>query len=187
LLLYVIYSYVLYAFFIHFNRLFLIYIGALACAFYAFVGSLAGNARPPIEERKFTLASNVLIACSILFALLWLTEIVPALLRDTAPPSLAEVGLIVNPVHVLDLAFVLPAMLVTALLLRRRHALGVLLATPILTFSVVMGIAIELMFFFLRRAGLPAPLAPAFIMAIVILATAWAASSILSAREFSRS
>src|SRR6185295_17406390 len=41
LLIYVIYSYVLYAFFVHFNRLFLVYVSVLGLAFWAFVGALS--------------------------------------------------------------------------------------------------------------------------------------------------
>jgi hypothetical protein len=69
----------------------------------------------------------------LLFGALWLSEIVPATIAGVAPQGLREV---------LDLAFVLPAMIVTAWLLWRHHALGVLLTVPLLTFAAAMGAAI---------------------------------------------
>src|SRR5688572_871497 len=75
LLLYVIYSYVLYSFFIHFNRLFLVYVGALALAFFAFVGScVAERQQQPASRGSVSLASTVLVVCAVLFAFMWLSE-----------------------------------------------------------------------------------------------------------------
>jgi hypothetical protein len=42
LLVYIVYSYVLYAFFVHFNRLFLVYTAVLGLAFWALVGTVVG-------------------------------------------------------------------------------------------------------------------------------------------------
>jgi hypothetical protein len=187
LLLYLIYSYVLYALFIHFNRLFLVYIGVLGFAFYAFVGSFTDAQHQAIDTaRKFTFASAILFVCSIVFVALWLSELVPATLNGTAPQSLADVGLIVNPVHVLDLAIVLPALLITAILLHKHHALGVRLAAPLLTFLIAMGIAIEAMFLSTSRSGIPTPIEPAVLMGVVIVASVWACYTVLAAQEKGR-
>src|SRR5262245_44773179 len=42
LLFYVLYSYVLYAFFVHFNRLFLVYVSVLGLSFWALAGAAGG-------------------------------------------------------------------------------------------------------------------------------------------------
>jgi hypothetical protein len=175
LLAYVVYSYVLYAFFIHFNRLFLVYTGALAFSFYALVASLATQSVPlPASLPRARLAITALTVSALLFALLWLSEIVPANLAEVTPASLEEVGLIVNPVHVLDLAFVLPAMAIAAALLRNRRPAGYLLAVPLLVFAVMMGIAIEFMFIAMGELG-----PGAAIMGVIVVLSALAAFRLL--------
>src|SRR5262249_12895394 len=81
-------------------------------------------------------------------------------------------GLIVNPVHVLDLAFVLPAMIVAAVSLWKRHPLGLIAAVPLATFMMMMGAAIVGMALTVRARGL-ATADPAAPMAIIVVATAW--------------
>lgn len=175
LIIYVLYSYVLYAFFLHFNRLFLVYIAILGLSFYALVGSFTTGQRATPREHDTAFASGLLITCSVLFAVLWLAEIVPATVSGIPPKNLDEVGLFVNPVHVLDLAFVLPGMMITGILLRKHRPLGFLFAAPLLVFSAVMGTAIEFMFFFMYQRGLPIAVVPVVIMAVVTAATAFAA------------
>ena len=147
LLVYIVYSYVLYAFFVHFNRLFLVYTAVLGLAFWTLVGTVV-NLHPDrlaaAFDRERTYRGQVvyLMGSSLLFVVLWLSDIVPALVSGTAPRDVTEVGLPVNPIHVLDLAFALPAMIVTALSLRKRRLFGLLLAVPLMTFAAVMGTAI---------------------------------------------
>jgi hypothetical protein len=138
---------VLYAFFVHFNRLFLVYVAVLGLSFWALAGAAAGVdvdrvGRAFNRRRRYSAHAVYLTASGLLFGALWLSEIVPATIAGVAPQGLTDVGLPVNPVHVLDLAFVLPAMIVTAWLLWKHHALGVLLTVPLLTFAAAMGAAI---------------------------------------------
>jgi hypothetical protein len=79
---------------------------------------------------------------SLLFYFLWLSEIVPASLHDTAPESLQSAGLFTNPVQVLDIVFVLPGILFTGILLLRKKVLGTFFAPIILTFLLLMEITI---------------------------------------------
>jgi hypothetical protein len=160
LLLYIVYSYVLYAFDVHFNRLFLFYVAALACAFYACVGAIL-----TLDHRRLAAAfpsetptramTVLLVAVGVLFAALWLADIVPALTSGRAPASVDEVGLPVNPIHVLDLAFALPGLIAVGALVHRRHPIGMLLAVPCATFLIVMGIAIVAMAWVMRARGVP--------------------------------
>jgi len=159
LLIYVIYSYVLYAFFVHFHRLFLAYVATLGLAFWAFLGATASldlDSLGRILDRGRSYRGQViyLTASGLLFATLWLRAIVPALVSGVTPDDVREVGLPVNPIHVLDLAFILPAMVVTAMLLRRRHAVGLVFAVPLMTFAAAMGGAIVGMSIVMQRRGL---------------------------------
>jgi hypothetical protein len=146
-LLYLVYSYVLYAFFVHFNALFLVYLGVLGTSAYALAGAAAGlDARAWANclslARGERALSVLFMATAVLFGALWLSEIIPALEAGRTPQSAIDTGLIVNPVHVLDLAFVVPAMIVTSALLLKRRPAGLLVAVPLATFMAIMGLAI---------------------------------------------
>jgi hypothetical protein len=180
LLLYVLYSYILYAFFIHFNQLFLAYVGALGFSFYALASSLAKHRvslPEPLPRARF--ARAVLMASAVLFAAMWLSQIVPANLTGSVPGGLQDVGLVVNPVHVLDLALILPAMIIAATMLRTRRAAGYLLAVPVLVFAVVMGGAIEFMFLVQWRRGMEIVVPAVVVMGAAVLASALAAWRLL--------
>jgi len=90
----------------------------------------------------------------VLFALLWLSEIIPALAAGTVPASITEAGLMVNPVHVLDLSLALPAMGVAGVWLLRRNPLGFIWAPIMMTFAVLMTLAIAGMMLNMRSVGI---------------------------------
>jgi hypothetical protein len=81
---------------------------------------------------------------AILFALLWLSEDVPALLNGVRPQSVIDMNLPTNPVHVLDLGFFLPAVLLSAVWLLRQVPLAYTLAPAFIVFLVLTGIPILL-------------------------------------------
>jgi hypothetical protein len=67
---------------------------------------------------------------------------VPAIIEGTAPESLTEAGLVTNPVHVLDLAVLLPSAILGGVLLRRGRAWGYALAPVVLGALVFLSIGI---------------------------------------------
>jgi uncharacterized integral membrane protein len=77
----------------------------------------------------------------------------------TAPDGVAEIGLPVNPIHVLDLALLLPLTLMTGVAHWKRRPFGLLFATPLLVFFAIMDCAIISMTYFMRARGVPASLA----------------------------
>jgi hypothetical protein len=161
--IYIIYAFAIYAFSVHFNFLFLVYIIILGATFYTLVGGLTAVdtknlSTSFLSNTKSKIVSALLMIIGILFSLLWLSEIVPRLLSNEIPPSLVETGLWVNPVHVLDLAFILPGMVITSVLLWRRNMLGFLLAVPLMVFSVTMGAGIISMFIISAIKGMPSSL-----------------------------
>jgi len=174
-LVYFIYAFAIYAFGVHFGSLFLAYVAVLGLSFHAFAGTLAAldvaAVTAPLRDHPARNgAGNLLIAISVMFAGLWLAEDVPHVLANTPPPSLAETGLLTNPVHVLDLAIVLPAMIVAGVQTKRRRPWGLLLAPALLVFTVAMGFAILALFAMSAAHGLPVA-APAVVMvaAVVLL------------------
>lgn len=166
------YSYVIYAFAVHFNSLFLVYVAILGLSFYTLVVSLI---RLPLDrlQPSFTATTRAvsvfLAVVAILFYLQWLSEDIPALLARKIPQSVMENGLLTNPVHVLDMGLLLPAMLITAILLWRRKLLGYLLAIPLLVFSILTGIGILAIFFVMGSKGIPASPVVELLFALIVL------------------
>ncbi|MEL7531149.1 MAG: hypothetical protein AAFN10_07585 [Bacteroidota bacterium] len=133
LVFYSLYQGFLYAFGLHFNRLFLLYCLHLGLSFYLFVYFIRKAARLEIsdlfrENAPLKLIGGFLILAALLFYTLWLTELIPALRNASLPRSVAAHSLLVNPRHVLDLGIVLPSMLVAGILLIRRHGMGYLVS-----------------------------------------------------------
>src|SRR5262249_38760314 len=80
------------------------------------------------------------------------------------PQTAIDAGLIVNPIHVLDLAFALPALAVTGVLLWKRQPAAVVAAVPLSVFTIAMaaaiiGMAIAIAARGLGSAGVAAPMA----------------------------
>lgn len=171
--IYIIYVFAIYAFAVHFNFLFLIYILILGASFFTLIGGLravdTANLGAALRTNKRSkMVSALLTFIAIMFSALWLSEIVPFLQSDEVPPVLIELGLPTNPVHVLDLAFILPGSIIVSALLWKREALGLLLAVPLLVFMATMGAGIIAMFVLSASNGgpsvLPAGLAIGTIM-----------------------
>jgi uncharacterized Tic20 family protein len=143
-LLYLLYAYIVYAFAVHFSRLFLVYIAVLGLVVYTLIGALrTGTLRAPDgHDPARRVAAWALIGTGALFGLLWLSELVPATVTGEAPQSLEVAGLIVNPIHAIDLAAVLPGMITVGALTLRADRTGRSLAVPALVFSVLMGSSI---------------------------------------------
>lgn len=167
------YSYLLYAGWIHFGPLFLVYVATFGLSTYALIGGVAvldparlkAAFRGSVPHRG---VGSVLAALGGLFAALWMSEIVPPLLEGRAPQTLADAGLSSNPVWVLDLGIVLPAMILAGVMLRRDRPLGFLLAAPLLVFGIVMGGAIVGMFISLAMGGQAIAPAPAIMIVLIV-------------------
>ena len=154
------YPYVIYAFDIHFNSLFLVYVAIVGLSFYTLLGSVTRLHLDSLQPyfaaiTKARLVSVFLLLVAVLFSLQWLSEDIPALLAGKMPQSVMENGLLTNPVHVLDLGLYLPAMIITAILLWRRKPLGYFMAIPLLVFSILTGIGILAMFLVMSSKGMP--------------------------------
>lgn len=177
--LYLLYAFMIYTFSVHFQFLFLAYVLILGLSFYTLIGgllsvdldmispSLMGNTRAGA-------VSTFLFGIGVLFSLLWLSEIIPNLVAGTIPRSLVDTQLWVNPVHVLDLALLLPGMIITSFLLWKGKILGYVMAVPMLVFAATMGLGIIAMFILSAIQWMSFPI-PAAIMVgtIIVLSTAF--------------
>lgn len=157
---YLLYNLVFYTLALHFNALFLVYCATFGLCFYATVFSLRSlqldaiahtySARAP----RTTLAI-IFFALSLLTAANWLKMDIPAILRGQVPESITP-GMLVDPVHVLDFAFLLPAMFLTAVFLLRRRRVACVLAPALLGLLAIMSMEIATIGFVNRRMGLGA-------------------------------
>jgi hypothetical protein len=135
-LAFTVYNYFIYALSIQFGPLFLAWVAVLGLAMFALIGSIA-TAMPLAAssgQAPSRLAGGVLVVTSFLFALLWLSEAVQDLLAGARSVSAEQWNVPTNPVHVLDLAFFLPAAFASGVLIIRRHRLGQTAAIGALTF-----------------------------------------------------
>ncbi|MDN3668267.1 hypothetical protein QWY93_02850 [Echinicola jeungdonensis] len=144
--LYFIYAFLLYAFFVHFNYLFLVYVLILSLSFFSLLaGWIKIDYSPSMHQtpQKWSKITGVfLIGVACLFGILWLSEIIPAIISGKTPESALLAGLLVNPVQVIDLAFVLPGMLITGVQLWNQKTLGFLFSIPWLSFAALMGLSL---------------------------------------------
>jgi hypothetical protein len=174
ILIFLIYTFIIYALGIHFNRFFILYCNTLALANYSLIYLLRRVGSKEVKswfprERKNVLPAVYLLFFAVLFYSLWLSSIIPSIANNTVPKDLETIGLMTNPVHVLDLSFLLPGFIITAILLLRKHSLGYLFVPAIMTFSVFMTLSIATLVIYEYEKGFTGDLFVAIAMVFFTL------------------
>lgn len=156
-LLYFLYNYASMALGAAYNNLFLVYVALFSISFFACMLAFAGF---DVEALPSHFAKNVqwrgisiflIVSGLILFSVWLFLSILPALLEGTAPMLESYTTQIT---WVVDMGILAPALIVTGLLLRRRAAVGYLLASTLVIFSAVLGIQLAAMGIVQFAAGL---------------------------------
>jgi hypothetical protein len=181
-LFYLLYADVVYTFAVHFGRLFLVYVAILGLLVYSLIAALRASVRPsryPLGAAR-VFAAWVLIGTGALFTLLWLTELVPASISGELSPSTEAAGLIVNPVHVIDLSVLLPGMIFIGVLALRRNLTGLFLTLPALVFTALMGLSIIAAMVLIAVSGDASALVLMVMVAVVVGASVTAAVATLA-------
>ncbi len=173
-LLYLIYAFIVYAVAVHLNYLFLVYVAVLGLSAWSVIFNLnhvrgAGFQFP--QGRSRVVAAWVIIATGVLFAGLWLGELVPALLTGDVPASITDAGLWVNPIHVVDLSIVLPGFLVSGIAALKGRDHGLFWLAPWLTFSVLMGSSIVAAMVLMMAEGVANTLPATIMVSVVVVAS----------------
>lgn len=173
-LFYILYSFIIYSLGIHFNYLFLLYCSTLGLSTYLFIiimhelmGMDVGSwfeEHPPVR-----LTGIYLIIVAILFYLLWLKEVVPAVIQNRVPESVSDYNLLVNPVHVIDIAIVLPGLILAAVLLMKKRNLGYILSLTGLVAIIILTIALAAMMIMLKTKGISEDSSIAVVFVILAL------------------
>jgi hypothetical protein len=171
MLFYFLYAYIIYAVAVHFNSLFLVYVAVLGLTLFTIIAALSRGlvnlSVPDLSARRF--AGYTLIGVGVLFGLLWLSELVPALISGKVPQSLQDAGLWVDPVHVLDLSTVLPGFIATGYLAIKKRGTGLYFTAPWLAFSALMGASIVAAMILMSARGLVDTQAPLIMVSTVVL------------------
>lgn len=141
------YTYVIYAFDVPFGHMYLINVALLGMSGWAFGGALLGIDLRPIRERfddqtPCRSTGWILVAVAAVFYVMWLAEDIPATLRGEPSSTLKDVGLMTNPVHVLDTAFLLPACIVCGLGLVRGKAFAYVFAPALMLTLATISVGI---------------------------------------------
>ncbi len=145
-ILYLLYTYLIYCFNIHFNIFFLVYCMILGICFYSllyFFYKYYNESSEYITKPYFSKITGVyFLIISVGFYFLWLYDIIPAIMNNKIPQTIIDAGLFTNPVHVIDLAVFLPGVFITGILLLKGRKIGFLFAPVILSFFILMDITI---------------------------------------------
>jgi len=173
-IVYLIYTFLIYCFSLHFNRLFIVYCFILGLSVYSFIYFLFSQLKQTATmEVKNPIPAKVsgiyFLIISFVFYFLWLSEIIPSILHNKTPKSVFETGLLTNPVHVIDLSVVLPGICITGILIMRKKYWGYVFAPIILSFFILMNITIGGLAVIMKIKGLQNYLSVAIVMIILFL------------------
>jgi hypothetical protein len=171
---YLVYTYVSYALAVQFNPLFLVYVALVGLSLYALIGGLATTDFVGIKAgfsrgTPVKAVSIYLAVVPLLFYFMWLSEDIPALLAGEVPQGVIEAEAPTDIVHVLDMAWILPAMVLTAVWLWRGRALGYVLAGTLLSFLSLLVLAVMSMIVFQVLYGVAAGLGIAVFFGVVFV------------------
>jgi hypothetical protein len=177
-LLYLVYAYVVYSMAVHFNELFLVYVAVLGLSSYAVmwsVGKLRADNQHIAQPSARRVAGHTSITIGVLFGLLWLSELIPATVSGEVPQSVIDAGLWVNPIHVIDLALLLPGLIIAGYLTLKGRASGLFFIGPLLVFSALMGASIVAAMILMTVEGFTNTLPPLVMVTLIVLASLFAA------------
>lgn len=155
-ILYIIYTYLIYCFSIHFNMFFIDYCLILGLSFYGMIYFLVKNGRLTRNVQSIKIDNLIgiyFLLISVIFYVLWLSEIIPSIRNETTPQSIVDAGLFTNPVHVLDLSVVLPGIFITGIAVLRKNRIGLLIAPILLMFFFLMDLTIGWLILVIKLEG----------------------------------
>ena len=177
-MMYTAYMFAIYCFAVHFNKLFLVYCGALGFSVYSIIAFFASldfaAARQWVFNRKMGIASGIfLIVLGCMFCALWLSDIIPAAISGSVPDNVKEVGGMTNPVHVLDLSMMLPGIVLSGILFLKRNVYGYIFAPAMLVVAVLMDLTIGWIIMYSAFSGVAGGSPPVMIFAVLAVISAF--------------
>jgi hypothetical protein len=159
--LYLVYTYVIFCFSIHFNQWFIVYCLLLGISFYSFlffvyIGIIKSKLDFQSDKMPVKFTGWYFIVIAVVFSFLWLSEIVPSLIAGHSPESLRQSGLFTNPVHIIDLSIILPGIFLCGCWLLMQKQPAYILSAVLLVFFVIMNITIAVLMLVMANSGFAA-------------------------------
>ena len=168
---YLAYNYAIFGFSVAINPMTPLHIAILGLSVWSLILAiiaLAGSPAPAVGSRLLRrTTATFLLAVPALFAMLWSGQIAQAISSGVSPEQLAELGLPTNPVYTLDLAFALPFLASSGILLLRGARAGAAIAVAALGWVVLMGLGILAIFAFDAAAGAAVPVPVVVVMCAI--------------------
>ena len=159
-IVYILYFYTFYVFGVYHNALFLAYVALYGLTLYTLIGLLA-KVDVNVLKAQFSEKTPVkviavfFIFIATLFYFLWINDVITNLAAGTIPQSVTNFETPTNIVHILDMAVLLPAVLMAGIWLWRRNPWGYALAGIILSKVVTLCGILLLSSYYLKLAGQP--------------------------------
>ncbi len=117
-LIFILYNSVMFLFAIPYNSLFLIYVAMFSLSFWSIITLLpkyrAVNFTTSLPSKSLRAVSAYLLIIAGFFYFQELGQYLPALVNNAVPTTYEGTGFLTNPSHVLDLAFILPLVTLSA-------------------------------------------------------------------------
>ncbi len=142
------YTYMSYTFLWMYNPFFIVYVLLMSCSLFAFILSMMSFDIETIKsmfknDMPVRLLGGFQIFIAIAVGLLWLGKIAPSIVAGTVPAGLDHYTTLV--IQAMDLGIVVPAALMSGILLVRKRPYGYLLSSVIIIKGITMLTAISAM------------------------------------------
>ncbi|HEY1206718.1 MAG: hypothetical protein ABSH46_04115 [Bryobacteraceae bacterium] len=168
---YLCYNFPIYVFDVHFNAMFPAYCAVMGLSFYGLMGvrkflvpvEIAKTYSPGAPRRSIAAA---FILLSLFAGAHELKEIVLAIRAGQIPAGAAAAGQFTDPIHVLDLCFLLPALVIAAVMLLQRKEMGFTLAPVLSVVLILISIEVIAMIVVPVAKGFAGDLTPAISFAV---------------------
>ncbi len=167
---YLFYNYAFYLFGSAFNNIFLLYVAIYTLSFFALIVGLAAL---PVQNIIGT--SKILRGVSffliLILVMLCIVEVLPCIIfitKGETPEIVVKTQLHTSIVYALDLSFVIPAMVLGAILLWQKKGWGIVLSAMMLVKCFTYGLVLAFGTFVIMQKGLGNdPLLPVWIFITV--------------------
>ncbi|MFL2094699.1 hypothetical protein [Marinilactibacillus psychrotolerans] len=154
---YFLYSYASYSFVAMYNNFFLIFVALMGLSFFGFIINVTSFNLESLKEifsnlahKKYLSYSTIIFGMAI--GLMWLARLLPAL-STGIPDGLEHYTTL--PIQALDLGIIVPATIISGILLYREKTLGYLLNPIIIIKGITILMAIDAMVISLSLNGKP--------------------------------
>lgn len=153
---YFLYTYMSYTFLWNYNALFIVYVIIMSLSFFAFLIMMTSFDLKSIKsyfvdpfKAKGIIGFQWFVA--IMVGLLWLSKIAPTWFNSVSPAGLEHYTSLV--IQAMDLGFVVPTAIISAILLSQRKPLGFLLSSVVLIKGIALLSSITAMVLSMMLAG----------------------------------